>query len=104
MQLCDLAKAVLFISIIAIGLDIYLFGVGLITLLLNIIFTFIFVGITNWFCYSQGYSWISWVIVIFSLLSAIGTAYLIKDKDNKYAKAMIAEEKKSRREDDYILA
>jgi cell division protein FtsW (lipid II flippase) len=103
MELCVLAKVVMILSIISIALDMYLFGVGLITLLLDLIATFIFVGVTNWFCYSQGYNWISWVIVILTLLSAIGAAYIIKDQNSKYLKAFIDEEKRSRREDDYIL-
>lgn len=78
MRLCSIAKAVLLLSILGIGLDIYVFGTTLLGLSLNIIFTILFVSIANWGCFNKGYNWIAWIIAILSAISVISILLLIK--------------------------
>jgi hypothetical protein len=78
LRLCSIAKAVLILSILGIGLDIYVFGTTLLGFLLNIIFTILFVSIANWGCYSKGYNWLAWFIAILSAISVISILLLIK--------------------------
>ena len=78
LRLCSIAKAVLLLSILGIGLDIYVFGATLLGFSLNIIFTILFVSIANWGCFNKGYNWIAWIIAILSASSVISILLLIK--------------------------
>jgi Kef-type K+ transport system membrane component KefB len=96
MELCILAKVVLLLSIIGISFDIYLFGKSITSILVNVVFTFLVVWITNWSCYNQTYNWAAWAIVIVTLIGLMSVSYLVKNKDNEYEKKLIEEEKKKR--------
>ena len=78
LRLCSIAKAVLFLSILGIALDIYIFGTTLLGFSLNVIFTILFVSIANWGCFNKGYNWIAWIIAILSAVSVISILLLIK--------------------------
>jgi hypothetical protein len=96
MELCFLAKVVVFLSIIGISFDIYLFGTSIVSILMNIVFTFLVVWITNWSCYNQTYNWVAWVIVIVTLIGLMSVSYLIKNRNKDEEKKLIEEEKKKR--------
>jgi hypothetical protein len=78
MRLCSIAKAVLILSILGIGLDIYVFGTTILGFSLNIILTILFVSIANWGCFNKGYNWIAWMIAILSAFSVMGILFMIK--------------------------
>jgi len=96
MELCFLAKVVIFLSIIGISFDIYLFGTSIVSILMNIVFTFLVVWITNWSCYNQTYNWVAWVIVIITLIGLMSVSYLVKNRNKDEEKKLIEEEKKKR--------
>jgi H+/Cl- antiporter ClcA len=96
MELCFLAKVVVFLSIIGISFDIYLFGTSIVSILMNIVFTFLVVWITNWSCYNQTYNWVAWVIVIITLIGLMSVSYLVKNRNKDEEKKLIEEEKKKR--------
>jgi hypothetical protein len=96
MELCFLAKVVVFLSIIGMSFDIYLFGTSIVSILMNIVFTFLVVWITNWSCYNQTYNWVAWVIVIVTLIGLMSVSYLIKNRNKDEEKKLIEEEKKKR--------
>ena len=79
-KLCSIAWFVLTFSIIGIALDIYLFGTKLIGFLLNLAVAGLFVWLSNWGCYKQGYNWVAWVIVIFVALSLAASIYIVKNQ------------------------
>jgi H+/Cl- antiporter ClcA len=96
MELCFLAKVVVFLSIIGMSFDIYLFGTSIVSILMNIVFTFLVVWITNWSCYNQTYNWVAWVIVIVTLIGLMSVSYLVKNRNKDEEKKLIEEEKKKR--------
>jgi len=96
MEFCFLAKIVLLLSVIAISLDMYAFGFSIISFSVNVIFTLLFVAITNWACYKENYTWISWVIVMLSFIMLSTSIYIYKNQNNEYVKQFIEEEKKYR--------
>ena len=97
MEICFLAKVVLLLSIIGISTDIYLFGFSIASFLMNILFTGLFVWITNSFCFTQSYNWVAWVIVIITFLLLIVTLFIIKHQNDEEVKQVIEEENKMRR-------
>ena len=96
MELCFLAKVVVFLCIIGMSFDIYLFGTSIVSILMNIVFTFLVVWITNWSCYNQTYNWVAWVIVIVTLIGLMSVSYLVKNRNKDEEKKLIEEEKKKR--------
>ena len=96
MNICRPAAIVLVISILGIALDSYLVGFNIIEFIKNIVFSIIFVFITNWSCYKVGYTWISWVIVIINLLALFSLIYFVKNKNSENVKYIIEEEKQNR--------
>ena len=96
MELCSLAKAVFLLSIIGISLDIYLAGFSIMSFLTNVIVTFLFIWLTNWSCYKEGYNWIAWIVVIFTFISLMATLFVIKNQDNEEIKKVIDEERQKR--------
>jgi len=96
MELCFLAKVVVFLSIIGMSFDIYLFGTSIVSILMNIVFTCLVVWITNWSCYNQTYNWVAWVIVIITLIGLMSVSYLVKNRNKDEEKKVIEEEKKKR--------
>lgn len=96
MELCAIARFVLLISILGIFSDIYLFGVSFLSLVVNVLGSVFLIWLTNWACFSEGYNWVAWVIVIILFFSFISLIYIIKNKDKEDIKKMIEEEKKDR--------
>jgi hypothetical protein len=96
MEVCSLAKAVFLLSIIGISLDIYLAGFSIMSFLTNVIVTFLFIWLTNWSCYKEGYNWIAWIVVIFTFISLMATLFVIKNQDNEEIKKVIDEERQKR--------
>ena len=100
MELCVLTKLVIFLSVIAVVLDILLIEITLkgaiLNLLANVIVTFIFALITNWACYSQGYYWIAWVIVVLTLIPVLVMPYLMANINDPEVKELIEEERELR--------
>lgn len=96
MEFCFLAKVVLLLSIIGISFDIYLFGFSILSFLLNIIFVGLFVWITNWSCYKEGYNWIAWIIVIFTFITFVTSLFIVKNRNNEGVKQILEEEKNAR--------
>ena len=78
MALCNLSKVVLVLSLLVIAFETYLAGTSILIVVINIISTLLVVGITNWFCYSQSYSWISWIIVIVSLIPVLAIPFILR--------------------------
>jgi hypothetical protein len=78
MGLCGLSKVVLLLSLIVIAFETYLAGTSILIVVMNIIGTLLVVGITNWFCYNQSYSWISWGIVILSLIPVLAIPFILQ--------------------------
>lgn len=78
LRLCSIAKIVLLLSILGLGLDIYVFGTTLLGFSFNIIFTILFVSIANWGCFNKGYNWVAWTLAILSTISVISMLLLIK--------------------------
>jgi hypothetical protein len=96
MELCAIARFVLLMSILGIFSDIYLFGVSFLSLVVNVLGSVFLIWLTNWACFSEGYNWVAWVIVIILFFSFISLIYIIKNKDKEDIKKMIEEEKKDR--------
>jgi hypothetical protein len=100
MGLCVLTKLVIFLSVIAIVLDILLIEITLkgaaLNLLVNVLFTCLLAFITNWACYSQGYYWIAWVIVGFTILPILVIPTLMANRDDPEVKEIIQEERELR--------
>jgi hypothetical protein len=96
MNICQPATILLVISILGIIFDSYLFGFNIFEFIKNILFTIIIVFIANWSCYKVGYGWISWLIVIISLLALFSLIYFIKNKNSENVKYIIEEEEKNR--------
>jgi hypothetical protein len=94
LRLCSIAKAVLLLSILGIGLDIYVFGTTLLGFSLNVIFTILFVSIANWGCFNKGYNWLAWVIAILSAISVIGMLLLIKYRYTNFEISKAVEDEK----------
>ena len=94
LRLCSIAKAVLLLSILGIGLDIYVFGTTLLGFSLNVIFTILFVSIANWGCFNKGYNWLAWVIAILSAISVIGMLLLIKYRYTSFEISKAVEDEK----------
>ena len=86
MELCVLAKIVLLISIIIIAFETCVYGMSIISILFDILFTVFIVFITNLYCDF----WIAKGIVVFSLFFAVTgiAACFAKDEIHK----MIQEE------------
>ena len=98
MGLCALAITVLLLSMVGILMDIYLFGSSILALIINVLVTCLFVGITNWSCYNQTYNWLAWIIVIVSLFSVMATAYFVKNRKKESVKKILEQERKDRAE------
>jgi hypothetical protein len=100
MELCVLTKLVIFLSVIAIVLDILLIEITLkgaaLNLLVNVLFTCLLAFITNWACYSQGYYWIAWVIVILTLIPVLVMPYIMKDINSPEVQQLLKEERELR--------
>jgi hypothetical protein len=100
MELCILTKLVILLSGIAIVLDILLIEITLkgaaLNLLVNVLFTCLLAFITNWACYSQGYYWIAWVIVGFTILPILVIPSLRANRDDPEVKELIEEERELR--------
>jgi hypothetical protein len=97
LRLCSIAKAVLLLSILGMGLDIYVFGTTLLGFSLNIIFTILFVSIANWGCFNKGYNWIAWTIAILSAISVISMLLLIKYRYKVFEISKAVEDEKDLR-------
>ena len=98
MELCFLAKVFFLLSIIGISFDIYLAGFTTFSFLQNVVVTVLFVFITNWFCFTQSYNWVAWVIVSITFITVIATIYIVNNKNQTEIKKVIDEEKKRRNE------
>jgi cobalamin biosynthesis protein CobD/CbiB len=96
MELCAIARAVLLFSVIGIFFDIYLFGISAFSLIVDVLTSVFLIWLSNWACFSEGYNWIAWIIVIVLLFSLISLVYVIKNKDKAEEKKMIEEERKKR--------
>ena len=92
MELCVLAKIVLLLSIIIISFNTCAFGVSIISILFDILFTVFIVFITNLYCDF----WIAKGIVVFSLFFAVTgiAACFAKDEIHK----MLQEEELNRQQ------
>ena len=97
LRLCSIAKAVLLLSILGMGLDIYVFGTTFLGFSLNIIFTILFVSIANWGCFNKGYNWLAWAIAILSAISVIGILLIIKYRYTSVEISKAVEEEKDLR-------
>ena len=98
LRLCSIAKAVLLLSILGMGLDIYVFGTTLLGFSLNVIFTILFVSIANWGCFNKGYNWIAWIIAILSAISVISMLLLIKYRYKYFEISKAIEDEKDLRD------
>jgi len=97
MGLCGLSKVVLLLSLLVVAFETYMFGTSLLIVITNIIGTLLVVGVTNWFCYNQSYSWISWMIVILSLIPVLAIPFILQyGESDPDLKQIIQEEKKIR--------
>ena len=97
MELCSIAKFVLIFSIGVVLSDIYLFGFEFFSILVDILFSVFFVWLANWACFSEGYNWIAWVVVIINFFSFVTLLYIIKYKNTEDIKRLIEEEKANRK-------
>ena len=95
MELCAIARFVLLFSVICVVGDIYLFGVSALSLVINVLGSVFLIWLTNWACFSEGYNWLAWLIVIVLFFSLISLIYIIKNKDKEEEKKFIEEEKKA---------
>jgi hypothetical protein len=98
LRLCSIAKAVLLLSILGMGLDIYVFGTTLLGFSLNIIFTILFVSIANWGCFNKGYNWVAWFIAVLSAVSVIGMVLIIKYRYKIFEISKAVEDEKELRQ------
>jgi 4-amino-4-deoxy-L-arabinose transferase-like glycosyltransferase len=96
MELCAIARFVLLFSVIGIFCDIYLFGVSFLSLVSNVLVSVFLIWLANWACFSEGYNWVAWIIVIVLFFSLISLVYIIKNKNKSEEKKMIEEERKKR--------
>ena len=96
MELCAIARFVLLFSVIGVIGDIYLFGVSFLSLVINVLVSVFLIWLTNWACFSEGYNWLAWLIVIVLFFSLISLIYIIKNKDKEEQKKFIEEERKKR--------
>ena len=96
MELCAIARFVLLFSVIGIFCDIYLFGVSFFTLVVNVLTSVFLIWLANWACFTEGYNWVAWVIVIILFFSLISLIYIIKNKNKEEEKKLIEEERKKR--------
>jgi len=94
LRLCSIAKVVLLLSILGMGLDIYVFGTTLLGFSLNVIFTILFVSIANWGCFNKGYNWVAWLIAVLSATSVISILLLIKYRYTSFEISKAVEEEK----------
>ena len=98
LRLCSIAKAVLLLSILGMGLDIYVFGTTLLGFSLNIIFTILFVSIANWGCFNKGYNWLAWFIAVLSAVSVISMLLIIKYRYKIFEISKAVEDEKELRQ------
>ena len=97
MKLCLLAKAVILFSILSVVFDTYVFGVSIPSILANVFYMGLLVWITNWFCYSQSYSWVAWAIVGFTFIPVVIMPIVIKYRNSDpEIKQFVEEERASR--------
>jgi phosphotransferase system glucose/maltose/N-acetylglucosamine-specific IIC component len=96
MELCAIARAVLLFSVIGTFCDIYLFGISFLSLVSNILVAVFLVWLANWSCFTEGYNWVAWIIVIVLFFSLTSLIYIIKNKNKEEEKKIIEEEKKKR--------
>jgi hypothetical protein len=87
MEICVLAKIVLLLSIIVSSFSTCVFGISIIAIAFDILFTLFLVFITNMYCEF----WIAKGIVIFSLFFAVVSIAMCFTKD-KIHKIIIEEE------------
>ncbi len=92
MELCAIARFVLLFSVIGILCDIYLFDVSFISIGVDVLTSVFLVWLANWSCFSEGYNWVAWLIVIILFFSLISLIYVIKYKNKT------EEERKNREE------
>ena len=69
MELCFLANLVIIFSLLGIIISNVLFGMSV--TIINVLFTVLFVMLTNWGCNTIGYYWVAIVITV---IHAIGLA------------------------------
>jgi hypothetical protein len=98
LRLCSIAKTVLLLSILGMGLDIYVFGTTLLGFSLNVILTILFVSIANWGCFNKGYNWLAWIIAILSAISVISILLLIKYRYSVFEISKAVEDEKALRQ------
>ena len=98
LRLCSIAKAVLLLSILGMGLDIYVFGTTILGFSLNIIFTILFVSISNWGCFNKGYNWVAWFIAVLSAVSVISMLLIIKYRYKIFEISKAVEDEKNLRQ------
>ena len=75
--ICPLASVILVLVILVNIYDIYLVGTNLVVFIVNAFFSVIMVWIANKTCFT--WHWVSWVIVIYLAISAIGYLAIILD-------------------------
>ena len=78
-MVCVPAMIILLLLFLAILFEIYIFGFYILDFIGNILFTLFFVFIINWIC-NTTFSWISWLIVIFSIFILVFIIFLLKNK------------------------
>jgi len=71
MEFCFLANLVIIFSLLGIIISNVLFGMSIIVTIINLLFTVLFVMLTNWGCNTIGYYWVAIVITV---IHAIGLA------------------------------
>jgi len=96
MELCVIARAVLLFCVIGIFCDLYLFGVSFLTLVVNVLTSAFLIWLSNWACFTEGYNWVAWIIVIVLFFSLTSLVYIIKNKNKTDEKKLIEEERKKR--------
>ena len=75
--ICPLASVILVLVILVNIYDIYLVGTNLVVFIVNAFISVIMVWIANKTCFT--WHWVSWVIVIYLAISAIGYLTIIFD-------------------------
>jgi hypothetical protein len=75
--ICPLASVILVLVILVNIYDIYLVGTNLVVFIVNAFISIIMVWIANKTCFT--WHWVSWVIVIYLAISAIGYLAIILD-------------------------
>lgn len=95
MEFCFLAKLVIIFSLFGIIIGNILFGFSIIDTIFNIIFTVLFVMLTNWGCNTEGYYWVAIIITIIHAIGLVASIFVLDVYyNNPEIKEIIKKEKK----------